>query len=56
MPLKTLKLENTEVTTLPDYLSELPALELIEISGSNVKTIPPSLQRLADSGKLNIRK
>ena len=52
--LRFLKLSNSEVTSLPDYLGDLPALEKIEIIGCNVKTIPPSIQRLVDSGELTL--
>ena len=49
-----LHLSNTEVTNLPDYLGNLPALKTLDIIRCNIKTIPPSLQKLADSGKLRI--
>ncbi|MDR2509531.1 MAG: hypothetical protein LBC77_02680, partial [Spirochaetaceae bacterium] len=54
--LKFLKLCETEIDSLPDYLSALPALEEINIRGCKVKTILPSLQKLADNDELTIIK
>jgi Leucine-rich repeat (LRR) protein len=54
--LKFLNLSNTEVTLLPDYLGGLPALERLDIVSCNIKTIPPSLRRLADNGELTLLK
>jgi Leucine-rich repeat (LRR) protein len=54
--LRLLKLSNTEITSLPGYLADLPKLEKIEIVGCNVKTIPPEIQRLVDSGELTLFK
>jgi Leucine-rich repeat (LRR) protein len=51
-----LKLSNSQITTLPDYLADLPKLEKIEIVGCNVKTIPPEIQRLVDGGELTLFK
>jgi Leucine-rich repeat (LRR) protein len=39
--LKYLILNNTEVSSLPASLGDLPALELLEIVDSKVKTILP---------------
>jgi len=52
--LKYLILNNTEVSSLPACLGDLPALELLEIVECNVKTIPPSIRYLADSGELSL--
>jgi Leucine-rich repeat (LRR) protein len=54
--LRQLKLSNSQVTILPDYLAALPKLEKIEIVSCNVKTIPPEIQRLVDSGELTLFK
>jgi len=54
--LKFLELNNSEVTILPDFLENLPALVKIEIVDCAVKTIPPSIQRLVDSGELTLIK
>jgi len=50
--LRFLVISNTEVTSLPDYLGDLPALEKIEAVNCNIKTIPFSLQRLIDREEL----
>jgi Leucine-rich repeat (LRR) protein len=50
--LKYLNLNNTGVTSLPDYLGDLPALEVIEVIDCDIIIIPPSIQRLVDSNKL----
>jgi len=52
--LRGLRLNNSEVTSLGDYLGRLPAIEQIEIIDCDVKTIPPSIQRLVDNGKLTL--
>jgi hypothetical protein len=44
--------EILEVTSLPDYLGDLPALIMLRIVDCNIKTIPPAIQRLADNGEL----
>jgi Leucine-rich repeat (LRR) protein len=50
--LRELELSHTKITSLPDFLAELPALEGINIAGCNVKKIPPSIQRLIDNREL----
>jgi len=52
--LRYLLLSNTEVTSLPDFLADLPALEKIEAINCNINTIPPSIQQLIDSKKLSL--
>jgi len=52
--LRFLILSNSEVTSLPDYLADLPSLEKIEAINCNLKNIPPSIQRLIDGGKLTL--
>ena len=52
--LKYLNLSNTEVTSLPDYLTDLPALERIDIIDCDIKTIPPVVQRLVDNRELHL--
>jgi leucine-rich repeat protein SHOC2 len=50
--LEFLIFNNSEIKSLPDYLGDLPALRTIQIVDCDVKTIPPSIQRLADSKDL----
>jgi Leucine-rich repeat (LRR) protein len=52
--LKFLKLSNSALQSLPDFVGRLPLLEKIEIIGCDVKTIPPSIQRLVDNGELTL--
>jgi Leucine-rich repeat (LRR) protein len=47
-----LELSHNKLTSLPDFLAELPALNGINIAGCNVKKIPPSIQRLIDNMEL----
>jgi Leucine-rich repeat (LRR) protein len=54
--LRFLKLSNSKVEDLPDFLADLPRLEKIEIVNCNIKYISQSLQRLIDSGKLTLIK
>ena len=54
--LKFLNLSNTEVRSLPGYLGALPALEKIDISGCDITTVPPSIQKLINSGELTLIK
>jgi hypothetical protein len=41
-----LHLSSTEVTKLPDYLGNLPALERLEFDGCNIKPIPVFVRRI----------
>ena len=54
--LKFLNVSNSELISLPDYLGNLPNLERIELMDCNIKTIPPSIQRLVDNGELTLIK
>jgi hypothetical protein len=49
-----LKISNTAVTILPDFLGELPLLDTIEIIDCDIKAIPDSIQRLIDSEVLTL--
>ena len=47
-----LELSHNKLTSLPDFLADLPALQGINIANCGVKKIPPSIQRLIDNGEL----
>jgi Leucine-rich repeat (LRR) protein len=54
--LENLNLNNTEVSELPDFLGDLPALEMLQIVDCDIETIPPSIQSLVESGSLDLVK
>jgi Leucine-rich repeat (LRR) protein len=54
--LRILNFCNSELTSLSDFLADLPALEKINIDGCDVNTIPPALQRRVDKGELTIER
>ena len=56
LSLRSLNLSNTEITILPEFLADLPALRFIQIIDCNIETIPPAVQQLVDKGELTIIK
>jgi len=49
-----LNFSNSEIKSLPDYLGILSVLGTIQIIDCGIKTIPPSIQKLADNKELRL--
>jgi len=52
--LRYLLISNSRISSLSDFLADLPYLEKIEAHNCNLKDIPTSVQRLIDNKKLTL--